>query len=330
MRKFILGLTILSFFSCIENTKVTFSLNGTTNGIENGTILYLDQDQNLIDSATVENNSFSFNTQLSKSPMLVVLRTKDYLNYRFLWLENKPMTFDCSKTEFRNAIVTGSYEENLSQALRKETDSLQSEARVTKEIDFVNKNPNSIHSAYVLSVYAKTWGKKTTKKLFNQFSIKNKNSDYGKSIAKYLELNKDPQIGDQFVDFEMEDPNGELRKLSDLKANFVLLEFWASNCLPCRQENPNLVKTYENFKPKGFEVFAVSQDTKKESWLKAIEKDKLPWLQVSDLKGADNSAFLIYGVHAIPDNFLINQNGIIVGRNLRGEILNEKLNKLLN
>jgi peroxiredoxin len=128
----------------------------------------------------------------------------------------------------------------------------------------------------------------------------------------------------------MEDTNGEVRKLSDFKDKLVLLEFWASNCLPCRQENPNLIKTYEKFKPKGFEIFAVSQDTKKESWLKAIEKDKLPWLQVSDLKGADNSASLIYGVHGIPDNFLIDQNGIIVGRNLRGKKLNEKLNELLN
>ncbi len=132
------------------------------------------------------------------------------------------------------------------------------------------------------------------------------------------------------MDFEMEDPNGEIRKLSDFEGKLVLLEFWSSNCIPCRKENPNLVKTYEKFNPKGFEIFAVSQDIKKESWLKAIEKDSLPWIQVSDLKGHENSASLIYGVHAIPDNFLIDRNGIIIERDIRGERLNAKLKELLN
>ena len=128
----------------------------------------------------------------------------------------------------------------------------------------------------------------------------------------------------------MKDTNGKARKLSDFNGKVVLLEFWASNCVPCRQENPNLVKTYEKYRPKGFEIFAVSQDITKTSWLKAIEKDKLPWLQVSDLKGRDNSASLIYGINAIPDNFLIDQNGIIIARYLRGEKLNDKLDELLN
>ena len=184
--------------------------------------------------------------------------------------------------------------------------------------------------AYVLSVYSTTWGKEKTKELFDNFSTENKNTKYGKSIARYIELNKNPNIGENYVDFEMEDTNGETKKLSDLEGKLVLLEFWSSNCGPCRKENPNLVKTYKKFKPKGFEIFAVSQDTKKESWLKAIEKDKLPWLQVSDLKGRDNSASLVYGINGIPDNFLIDPSGIIVGRNLRGERLNEKLNELLN
>ena len=128
----------------------------------------------------------------------------------------------------------------------------------------------------------------------------------------------------------MENTIGEMKKLSDFNDKIILLEFWASNCGPCRQENPNLVKTYESYQPKGFEIFAVSQDTKKTNWLKAIEEDGLPWLQVSDLKGRDNSASLIYGINAIPDNFLIDKNGIIIGRNLRGEKLNEKLASLLN
>jgi peroxiredoxin len=181
----------------------------------------------------------------------------------------------------------------------------------------------------MLSFYSKTWGKEKTKELYEQLSIENKNTVFGKEITKYIELNKNPKIGEQFVDFESENQNGELKKLSDLKGKVVLLEFWASWCGPCRQENPNLVKTYEKFNPKGFEIFAVSLDKDKENWLKAIKKDSLSWEHVSDLKGQRNKASLIYGVNGIPDNFLISESGEIIERNLRGEKLNQKLKKLL-
>lgn len=318
----------LIIISCEESPKEEFSLSGTVSNFENGTVLYFDNKENLIDSTLVENNSFSFNTKLPKSPLQVVLRTKNFSNYRFLWLENRPMTFDATKSDFKHAIVTGSYEENLSQSLSKETDSLPRDKQLKKDMEFVSKNPNSLHAAYILAVYSKTWGKDKTNELFNTFSTENKNSEYGKSIAKYIQLNKNVGIGQKFVDFEMNDTNGKARKLSEYKDKVILLEFWASNCGPCRKENPNLVKTYEKYKPKGFEVYAVSEDVKKASWLKAIEKDKLPWLQVSDLE-KDNSASLIYGVNGIPDNFLIDKTGVIVGRNLRGEELNNRLAELL-
>ncbi|MGB5428982.1 redoxin domain-containing protein [Eudoraea sp.] len=332
MKKIIFGIITLLVISCNEKSTTEFSLDGTTNGIINETVLYLDNisAKKLIDSVVVENNSFSFRTKLPKSPKQVILRTKDFSHYRFLWLENNPMTFDASQMNIRNAIVTGSSEENLSQTLSKEIDSLPGDEHLKKYIEFVNKHPNSIHSAFVLSTYSKNWGKEKTKELFDQFSAENKNSEYGKSIAKYIELNKNPKIGEKYVDFEMEDTNGEVRKLSDFNGKLVLLEFWASWCGPCRQENPNLVKTYEKYNPKGFEVFAVSLDDSKEGWKKAIIKDGLAWTHVSDLKGADNSASLIYGVYGIPDNYLIDQNGKIIERNLHGEKLNEKLNELLN
>jgi peroxiredoxin len=118
------------------------------------------------------------------------------------------------------------------------------------------------------------------------------------------------------VDVEVEDQNGSLKKISELKGKVVLLEFWTYCCAPCRQENPNLVKTYNKFIPKGFEIFAVSIDRDKESWLTAIEKDGLNWVDTSDLKGNKNEASLIYGVSGIPHNFLIDRNGKIIGRNL--------------
>ncbi|MBL4561762.1 MAG: AhpC/TSA family protein [Labilibaculum sp.] len=329
MKKLLFGLTTLLIISCSEKPTGEFSLIGTTNGIENGTVLYLDNKEVLIDSVVIENNSFSFITKLSKSPLQVVLRTKDFSHYRFLWLENNPMTFDASTSDFRNAMVVGSVEENLSQILSKETKLLPRHERLKIDMEFVSKHPKSLHSAYILSVYTTTLGKEKSKELFDEFSLENKNSEYGKSISKYIKLNKNPKIGDKYVDFEMENTKGAIEKLSNFNDKIVLLEFWSSNCGPCRKENPNLVKTFERYNSKGFEVFAVSLDTKKGSWLRAIEKDKLPWNQVSDLKGHDNAASLIYGINAIPDNFLIDRNGIIIARNLRGEALNIKLAEIM-
>jgi len=334
MKKIIYGILALLIVSCNENPKMEFFLNGKTRSIENGTIIYLDnadsQTDDLIDSTVIENNSFVFRTKLSKSPLHVVLRTKDYSHYRFLWLENKPMTFDATKTDFLNATVKGSYEENLGQNLRKEIENLSEEEQRKKEIEFIKKHPNSIVSAETLSTYCTTFGKKETKELFDQLSEENKTSKYGKIITAYLELNKEPKIGEQYVDFEMPDLNGKRLRLSDLKGKTIFLEFWASWCAPCRKENPKLVKTYKKFKSKGFEIFAISLDEGKDNWIKAIEKDSLNWYHVNDFKGQGNKASLIYGVEGIPDNFLIDESGIIVGRDLRGKELDEKLTELLN
>jgi len=331
MNKTIFGLIILLSISCNQNQKTGFSLTGNTKGIENGTILYLDNTltNQIIDSTVVENNYFKFQTKLSQLPLQTVLRTKDYSHNRFLWLENNPMTFDATKMDFRHAIVTGSESENLNQTLSKQIDTLHGSERQKLELEFVKNNPSCIVSAYILSVYTTSWGKGKSEELFDKLSMENKNSEYGKKVANYIKLNKEPQIGAQYVDFEMADPNGKSKKLSDFKGKTILLEFWSSTCGPCRQQNPNLVKTYKKFKPKGFEIFAVSLDGDKDSWLQAIEKDSLNWEHVSDLKGNDSEASLIYGINGIPDNFLIDQNGVIIGRNLRGDKLDEKLAEIM-
>jgi thiol-disulfide isomerase/thioredoxin len=148
-----------------------------------------------------------------------------------------------------------------------------------------------------------------------------------KLVAKY-EKARQIFIG-QNVDFTQEDTLGKLFKLSSLRGKYVLIDFWASWCAPCRAENPNLLKAYRALKDKQFEIVSISLDDNKKSWLKAVEMDKLPWEQVSDLKGWKNELAIKYGISAVPQNFLLDPNGKIIAKNLRGEDLYTKLSGIM-
>src|SRR5690606_1941047 len=124
-------------------------------------------------------------------------------------------------------------------------------------------------------------------------------------------------------------PEGETFSLSDLRGKYVLIEILASWCPDCRRKKPKLVKTEAEFKGKNFEILGVSFDRKLEDWVAAIEKEKLTWKHISDLQSWQNAAGTLYGVRAIPQNILVDPEGIIVARNIRGEELNTKLRELL-
>ncbi|MGD1841466.1 MAG: peroxiredoxin family protein [Thermonemataceae bacterium] len=137
------------------------------------------------------------------------------------------------------------------------------------------------------------------------------------------------EVGVQAPDFSLPTPAGKQVSLSSLKGQYVLLDFWAAWCGPCRQENPNVVAAYERFKEQNFTVLGVSLDKNREKWLKAIEKDNLQWTQVSDLQYWESSVVPLYKIEGIPMNYLIDPEGKIIAKNLRGEALQEKLAEVL-
>jgi peroxiredoxin len=327
--KFLIITLILT--SCNQEKKSEFSINGTTNELKNGTVLYLfdSSTDKIIDSVKVQNNKFNITKNLQNYPLPAVLRNKDNSLYKRLWLENKPMIFNASNRNFENAEILGSDSEIEYGNLYKAVDTLPRKEREKLLMDFIKAHSDNILGSYVLAEWYISWKKERTEPLFNQFSEKNKNSLYGQEILKYIETNQDPKIGDKYVDFESTDQYGKKYKLSAIKGKLTLLEFWASWCAPCRKDNKNLVNYYDKYKSLGFEIFQVSLDDNEEKWLEAIKQDNLQWTNVSELKGWKNNGAMIYGINLLPTNYLIDENGIIISKDLQGEELKQKIKEIL-
>ncbi len=154
------------------------------------------------------------------------------------------------------------------------------------------------------------------------------NSSYTKNLVAMVEPQRRLSVGAPAPEISLPDPNGQIVTLSSFKGKYVMIDFWAAWCRPCRMENPNVVKLYDQYKDKGFEVLGVSLDRTKDAWIKAIEEDGLKWTHISDLKYFQSEAAATYGIQAIPATYLIGPDGNILAKNLRGEQLEAKLKEI--
>ena len=360
MRNTWIILAALVISACASDGTKKYTINGTYT--ENDKKVYLmDQlTETAIDTAVVVDGKFSFTGKADKDALLAVqAENRNWMTQ--LFNDGTPVTINVNDSTLKgsplnerlatlevemdqpqkrlNAMIAGLTDDEI--MARADEFIEEANKRNTEMFAFANKvfqeERNSLIPVAFCGYYFLDNGVEAYDELVKE-GVVFANHPYLKKTRDDVEAMLKPQdspktafIGKPYTDLEMADPEGKMHKISELvgEGKYVLVDFWASWCAPCRAEMPHVLEAYNQFHAKGFEVVGVSFDENKEAWVKAIGQLQMPWLQISDLKGFQCAAAPVYKIDGIPDNILIGPQGTIIDRGLRGKALLGRLQTLL-
>ena len=339
-----------------------FIITGNIKDLPEHSIVYFagNNENDTIAKTTVKQGNFTLTGKLSNvdGRMLIFPASNTRL---FLFIGNEHINVAASGISLNDVVVSGSstqadYEEFIYQIkplgdfvnyYRSQTQTAQTqEAKDSAMImlntayniyqnsieRFIERRKSSPVAALLLAYSYDTDPNKDAVLLEKRFNILDTSAiqnRYAEGVKHVIEISKVGAVGTRALDFSQQDTSGKNVSLAQFRGKYVLLDFWASWCKPCRMENPNVVEAYNEFRNKNFTIVSVSLDQDKNNWLNAIKADHLNWTHVSDLQFWSNEAAKLYHVEAIPQNYLIDPNGTIIAKNLRGDELKAKLREVL-